>query len=112
MINKKSIEEAINIYGEQTYKFVSLTLNDADNFLDAIGASISNKNESMLSISAHSLEAVMLQAGAHEVAHEAVKLEKMGKSRDLAGAPELLKNLRSLYTETKKILKELAEDAK
>ena len=109
MINKKVIEDAINVYGEHTNTFVSLTLKDADNFLDAIDASIGNKNDVSLAISAHSLKSIMLQAGSHEVADEALKLEKMGKSRDLTGASESLRKLKVLYTETKQTLRDLTK---
>ena len=103
---------ALEQFGDSANKIIEMTLDDADNFVAAIGEAVRNDNSEDLGLEAHSLKSVLAQVGAYPLSEVANVLELKGKGDDLTDVNELYEELRSGYKEVKEIFQRYLDEVK
>jgi len=88
-------------------ELVDLFLESAPQRITQISQSISDPAK--LAFHAHALKSMSLNLGAKRIVEISQKLEELGRSGNVAGAPALLKELQSTFTQTKVHLVPLRE---
>jgi HPt (histidine-containing phosphotransfer) domain-containing protein len=80
-------------------ELIGLFLDGAPQRIARISQSINDSP--MLAFHAHALKSMSLSLGAKRIVELAQKLEELGRTRNLHGAPALLKQLETAFTQTK-----------
>ncbi len=97
-------------FGSNVGKVIELTLQDADNIMEAIEKAVEQKNSEDLGLEAHSLKSVAAQVGAMTLSKISKEIEAKGKSADLGGVVDLFDALKSEYDIVKQLLLEASDD--
>jgi signal transduction histidine kinase/HPt (histidine-containing phosphotransfer) domain-containing protein/BarA-like signal transduction histidine kinase len=88
-------------------ELVGLFLESAPQRMDQISQSVDDAP--MLAFHAHALKSMSLNLGAKRIVELSQKLEDLGRTRNIHGAPALLKELRAAFAQTKAQLVALRE---
>lgn len=103
-----AMKEVIDGYGEKAGMFVSLILQDADQFVSDIEHAIEQDNSGDVGLAAHSLKSIMKQLGAQDIGDLAFQLETAGKDGNLDACQTVFPELKDAYSKTRDFLSALA----
>jgi len=102
---RKRLREHEEDYGkEMVRKIVELFIPDAAGRIERIDRAIKQEDFRMLEEAAHGLKSGAANIGANEMARLAEELERQGELGSIEGAEEILKKLRTAWTEVRSMI--------